>query len=141
MNSVPQQIFDGLELRIGALANLQNPSAAERENLWQATVDTYQHAILAGHKAGQVKKDLAVWLWQRVPALGKSEQAIFRQLYRKIDRASECGNLSDKRREAAKKKRAPALSKEDRAALIGEAVFVCGGLVNFAWENCLRKNS
>jgi hypothetical protein len=139
MKSVPQQLFDGLELRIGALANLQNPSAAERENLWNAAVDTYYRAIPAGHKAVQVKKDLAERLWSRVPALGKSESAIFRQIYRKIDRVAEVGYLADKRRESAQKKRAPMLTKEDRAALIQQAVFECGGSVDFAWQECLRK--
>jgi len=131
--------FEGLEARIGAIANLQNPSAAERENLWSVAVDTYRAAILAGHQAGQVIKDLAAGLWQRVPALGKSKPAIFRQLYRKIGRIAESGSLADKRREASKKKRAPLLSKEDRAALIQEADLVCGGFVDFAWQNILQK--
>src|SRR5208282_402494 len=54
-------------------------------------------------------------------------------------RKKESGNLADKRREAGKKKRAPLLSAEDRAALIKLAVFKCGGLLDFAWQECLRE--
>ena len=85
-----------LEIRRDLIANLHAPSAVERENLWNAAVETYRSAILQGHKAGALKKELASWLWHRVPALGKSPAAIFRQLYRKIDRIAEAGSLTDK---------------------------------------------
>jgi len=133
--------FSGLELRLGLVANLQNPSLAECENLWSVAVETHRAAILDGHKAGLVKKEIAAWLWQHVPTMGKSMDAIFRQLYRKIERIAEVGNLTDKRRVAAQQRRAPLLSKEDRAALIQTAVFECGGLVDYAWQTCLQKKT
>ena len=128
-----------LEIRRDLIANLHAPSAVERENLWNAAVETYRSAILQGHKAGALKKELASWLWHRVPALGKSPAAIFRQLYRKIDRIAEAGSLTDKRREANQERRAPMLSKEDRTALIQKAVFECGGLIDFAWQKCVGE--
>ncbi|MEI9863611.1 MAG: hypothetical protein WDN00_03455 [Limisphaerales bacterium] len=133
-------IFIGLESRLGLVADVRNPSAAERENLWNESVETYDAAILDGHKAGNIKREIAAHLWQYIPALGKSQGAIFRQLYRKIEIVTNGGNLADKRREAAQGKRAPLLLKEDRSVLIQKAVFECGGLIDFAWQICLQKN-
>ncbi len=137
MDATNNITFQDLEDRLHALNDPKNLLPGERENLWTIAVETYHNAILAGHKAAQLKKDLAVWLWNRVPRLGASKPAILRQLYRKVDRG--VGNLADKRREAGKKNRAPLLSKEDRVALIYQAVFECGGLVDFGWQNCLQK--
>ena len=133
--------FSALECRISNIANLQTPTLAERENLWTVAVQTHHAALQAGLRTAQVKKDLSVWLCARVPALGQSQVAIFRQLYRKIDRLAAAGNLADNRREDAKKRRAPVLSETDRAALVNEAVEVCGGLVDFAWQSCLRRKT
>ena len=128
-----------LEIRLDLIANLPAPSVVERENLWNAAIDTYRAAILQGHKSGALKKELASWLWHHVPALGKSQVAIFRQLYRKIDRIAETGSLADKRREAAQDRRAPMLSKEDRTALIQKAVFECESHIDFAWQKCIKE--
>lgn len=140
MNStLPQKLFDGLELRIAAIANLQNPSAVEKENLWLLAVETYHHAILDGYKAGEVKKDLTAWLWRRAAALGKGESAINRQLYRKIADIDERGSVADKRREAAKKRRAPELSPEDRKSLLGCALRNHYGELDAAWRECVQQ--
>ena len=132
-------LFQDLEARIAALSDPKNPTAPEIENLWTVAVRTYHAALLAGHKASEAKKEVAAWLWPRVQGLCKSESAIYFQLRRKIMVMAERRSLVDQRREAGKKKRAPDWSKEDRAALIQCAVFECGCILDFAWQECLRK--
>ena len=129
--------FEPLECRIAGIVNLHSLTLAEKENLWTVSRDVvYPAALLAGHKTGAAKNLIADWLWAHVPALGETRDAIFFQLYRKI---KQPGSLADKRREAAKKKRAPVLSQADRAALVSQSKGPGGGFVDFGWHLCLEK--
>ena len=130
-------LFESLECRRAGIANLQNLTLAEKENLWTVARDVvYPAALLAGHKTGAAKNLITDWLWANVPALGKTRDAIFFQLHRKI---KQPGSLTDKRHAAGKAKRSPMLSAEDRAALVSQAVGPGGGFVDFGWQLCLEK--
>jgi len=132
--------FTELALRVVRLADRQNPSLSEKNNLWRIACETFAELTRAGRDAAATKRLLASWLHKFVPALGNTEMAIVRNLERKLERHNSGQSVADLRRKAAKDRRAPKLSQADRDELVAYAVFKCDGELDPAWWQCLAGN-
>ncbi len=109
-------------------------------DLWEWAVGHYRELLLEGAKSSEAVERTARMLRQRAPSISESDQACRRQLYRKIDRVMQEGCIADKRGEANKKKRLPALSQSDEKAIY-KALAQCGGELDFAWRTCLSNKT
>jgi hypothetical protein len=129
--------MSGLDAAYAGLGDNRNPTAMEKRGLWRAAVESLNEAIADGADAVLVKRDLAAWLFEKVPALSQSIPAIVRSLERKYARW-KAGINFDNRETANKARSTPALSKEDRDVLIGRAMFNHDGELDPAWVDCIR---
>ena len=129
---------------LNALATAASAPASltleQREEVWGTAIDLYQSALMSGAASGKALLGIVGWIWEHIPNLAKSRGAIRRQLYRKIAQIEKRGTISDQRREANKRKRAPKLSREDRRAFL--ETLISGrhyGDVDSAWQDCVKN--
>lgn len=110
---------------------------AQREEVWVTGIDLYQSVLMSGHAPGKALLGIVEYIWADFPNIAKSRGAIRRQIYRKIARLEKRGTVSDQRREANKRKRAPELSREEHRAFFRTLIAVHYGDVDTAWRDCV----
>jgi hypothetical protein len=143
---IPPPVMEGFDFadlaaRVMQLQDRENPTTAERDNVWNATCQMLQDNAGAGRDVTQTKRIIIEWLWKYGPRLAETEAALTRNLERKHQLWIKAGKVTDRRIEANRARHAPKLSQEDRKTLIQVAVHQCGGLVDFAWQTCLKEKS
>jgi len=126
--------FTGLECRLQACANPQALTRKEALNVLGRAAEIINTAIADGiSDEAECKRAVADWL--KTHGLERS----IRSLERDLARFRKHGLLSDRRAEANKMKRAPALSQTDRDALVRCALFEHRGDIDPAWAQCIRE--
>jgi hypothetical protein len=135
-SKIPPLVFESLA-ELSALSS--------HEKLWRLAVAEYQAKILDGHKPSDVVRGLANCISKSVPGVcnstdaSKRQIAIERQIYRKVKRAAENGDVLDLRREANKKKRGAELSREDRKPFLHSLIYRHYGDLDTAWRECIQQ--
>ena len=135
---IPPLVFESLDF-----AELS--ASRSHEKLWRLAVAEYQAKILDGHKPSDVVCELANCISKNVPGICKSTDvskrqiAIERQIYRKVQRVAEKGDVVDLRLEANKKKAGQELSREDRKPFLNSLVYRHYGDLDTAWRECIQQ--
>lgn len=141
----PNPHLKAVEAAIAGCAEPGKLTAEDRQNIWEQACRAVLSMTMAGSLRSLALKEIGDYLWAKVPFLVKSDnplkaqKAINRQLYRKSEEYVIRRELKDRRQIAGKKRRAPQLSPEDRAALVQMAVSECAAELDFAWRRCLQQ--
>ena len=138
---IPPLVFESLDFAelaglVCCLSSRENPAVIERDRIWRAACEMFRNNSAPGGDPVRVKLAIVKWLWEFGPALAASEAALLRNFERKFQAWNETGEIADRRREAAKARRAPKLCEADREALVWCAVWKHGGDLDPAWATC-----